>query len=81
MENTTSNEIETQPSPQALTGENSVHGLFAEPVRDERICAICDGGPGNYGVCLCGHHAYGEANETSAGTDAESASPIHSQPK
>lgn len=31
--------------------------------RDERICAICDGGPGNQGVCLCGHHAYGEAND------------------
>jgi hypothetical protein len=34
----------------------------SEPTRDERICAICDGGPGNDGVCLCGHHAYGEAN-------------------
>jgi hypothetical protein len=33
-----------------------------EPTRDDRICAICDGGPGNQGVCLCGHHAYGEAN-------------------
>jgi len=33
-----------------------------EAHRDDRICAICDGGPGNQGVCLCGHHAYGEAN-------------------
>ena len=29
METTTSNENETQPTPQALTGEGSVHGLFA----------------------------------------------------
>ena len=28
MTNTTSNETETQPAPQALTGEDSVHGLF-----------------------------------------------------
>ena len=35
----------------------------AEQVRDDRICAICDGGPGNQGVCLCGHHAYGENNK------------------
>lgn len=33
-----------------------------KPPRDERICVICDGGPGNQRVCLCGHHAYGEAN-------------------
>lgn len=26
--------------------------------KDNRICAICDGGPGNEGVCLCGRHAY-----------------------
>lgn len=25
---------------------------------DERICRICDGGPGNDGVCLCGSHVY-----------------------
>ncbi len=28
------------------------------PARDERICQICDGGPGNDGACLCGAHAY-----------------------
>jgi hypothetical protein len=26
---------------------------------DLPICRVCDGGPGNNGVCLCGEHAYG----------------------
>ena len=25
---------------------------------DNRICRVCDGGPGNNGVCLCGLHDY-----------------------
>lgn len=28
------------------------------PARDNRICRICDGGPGNEGVCLCGEEAW-----------------------
>ncbi len=31
------------------------------PKRDNRICRICDGGPGNEGVCLCGAQAWEEA--------------------
>lgn len=23
------------------------------------ICRVCDGGPGNHGVCLCGEKRYG----------------------
>ncbi|WP_312784635.1 hypothetical protein [Brevundimonas sp.] len=33
--------------------------LRAQPsARDNRICRICDGGPGNEGVCLCGEEAW-----------------------
>jgi hypothetical protein len=27
-------------------------------MRNARICRICDGGPGNNGVCLCGERAW-----------------------
>lgn len=27
-------------------------------MRDQQICKVCDGGPGNHGVCLCGIHKY-----------------------
>lgn len=26
--------------------------------KDDRICRVCDGGPGNDGPCLCGMHVY-----------------------
>lgn len=32
---------------------------MSEPNKDERICAVCGGGPGNKGVCLCELRAYG----------------------
>lgn len=36
--------------------------LFTEPSPqpDNRICRICDGGPGNEGVCLCGAKVWEE---------------------
>ncbi|UTC28089.1 hypothetical protein GURKE_00570 [Brevundimonas phage vB_BpoS-Gurke] len=32
------------------------HTTVVKP--DTRICRICDGGPGNEGVCLCGAEAW-----------------------
>ena len=48
--------------------------VMYEQLKDDRICAVCDGGPGNEGVCLCGLHAYEDEEKAEApifpGSDA-----------
>jgi len=60
-EHVIANNLDTEdgedPSPNAPVSGGTPSAQVAGS--DLPICRVCDGGPGNNGVCLCGEHAYG----------------------
>lgn len=40
---------------------NKDHDPKITTTPQKMICEVCDGGPGNDGVCLCGMEAYSDA--------------------